>query len=74
MSTFTFRVVVEGVDVRSHEVVDALFNAGCDDALIGSCEGIQYLDFDREAASLDNAVRSAVAAIESVDGLSAAPH
>lgn len=69
MSVFTFTVIVEGPDLQSDETVDALFEAGCDDALIGIAEGLQYLDFDREAASLEEAVLSAVAAIESVDGL-----
>ena len=32
-------------------------------------EGIQYLDFDREAGCLEEAVLSAVADIESVEGL-----
>lgn len=69
MSTFTFTVVAEGLDLQSNEIVDALFEAGCDDALVGCSDGIQYLDFDREAASLEEAVLSAVADIESVDGL-----
>ena len=69
MRTFTFALVVEGRDLHSDEVVDTLLEAGCGDALVGSSEGIQFLDFDREAESVDEAVRSAVADVESVEGL-----
>ena len=69
MSTFTFTLVVEGPDLQSDEVIDALFQAGCDDSLVGRSGGIQYIDFDREAASLEEAALSAVTDIESVDGL-----
>lgn len=69
MPTFTFTLEVQGPDVHGEETVNALFEAGCDDALVGSSDGIQFLDFDREAVSLEEAVRSAVVDIESVDGL-----
>lgn len=69
MQRFTFTLVVEGRDLKTGEVVDALFEAGCDDALVGSSEGVQFLDFDREAGSVEEAVRSAVADVESVEGL-----
>lgn len=69
MPVFTFTVIVEGPEVHSAEIVDALFKTGCDDALVGISDGLQYLDFDREAASLEEAVLSAVTDVESVDGL-----
>ncbi|WP_420619985.1 hypothetical protein [Candidatus Poriferisocius sp.] len=69
MQRFTFTLVVEDRDLKTDEVVDALFEAGCDDALVGSSEGVQFLDFDREAGSVEEAVRSAVADVESVEGL-----
>lgn len=72
MQKFTFTLVVEGGALQAGEVVDALFEAGCDDALAGSSEGVQFLDFDREAGSADEAVRSAVADVESVEGLKVA--
>ncbi|MXZ84623.1 MAG: hypothetical protein F4Z02_03070 [Acidimicrobiia bacterium] len=70
MQRFTFTLTVEGRDLQAGEVVDALFDAGCDDALVGSSEGVQFLDFDREAGSLGEAVLSAVADVESVEDLS----
>jgi len=69
MAIFAFTLVVEGPDVHGDRTVNALFEAGCDDALVGSSDGVQYLDFDREATSLEEAVCSAVVDIESVDGL-----
>ena len=69
MQRFTFTLVVEGRDLKTDEVVDALFEKGCNDALVGTSEGVQFLDFDREAGSADEAVRSAVADVESVEGL-----
>lgn len=69
MQRFRFTLVVEGRDLQTDRVVDALFEAGCDDALVGRSEGVQFLDFDREAGSVDEAVRSAVADVESVEGL-----
>ena len=69
MPTFTFTLIVEGPDLQADETIDALFEAGCDDALVGRSEGVQYLDFDRETSCLEEAVLSAVADIESVEGL-----
>lgn len=42
------------------EDVDALYEAGCDDASIVSCNGVTYMAFDREADSLEAAIGSAV--------------
>lgn len=72
MQKFTFTLTVEGRDLQAGEVGDALFDAGCDDALVGSSEGVQFLDFDREAGSIEEAVLSAVADVESVEGLTVA--
>ena len=69
MSTHHFTLIVDGPDVQSGAVVDALYEAGCDDALIGRTDGVQYVEFDREAAGLVEAVLSAVADIERVDGV-----
>lgn len=36
---------------------------GCADALVGGADGVQFLDFDRDAASLDTRARSATPAV-----------
>ena len=64
-----FTLIVNGPDVQNETLIDALFESGCDDGLVGRAEGIQYIEFDREAAHLDEAVLSAVAAVEKVPGV-----
>ena len=50
-STFHFSVVLEGLDDINEELANRLYEAGCDDALLGCCETVVSLDFDREAES-----------------------
>lgn len=69
MTIWHFTLIVDGPDVQSGTTVDALYEAGCDDALIGRADGVQYVEFDREAAGLAEAVLSAVADVERVDGV-----
>ncbi len=69
MPTFTFTLIAEGPDLQTDELADTLFEAGCDDALVGQADGIQYLDFDRAAHSLEDAVLSAVADVETAEGV-----
>ena len=64
-----FTVRTAGVSVIDEAVFDALFEAGCDDALMGSDPDGDYLDFGRAAPTVDEAVASARSAIESVPGL-----
>ncbi len=64
-----FTLIVEGADLRSRTVFDALFEAGCDDATIGSVDDTHYIDFDREAAGLGEAILSAVRDVKKVEGL-----
>ena len=68
MPTYQFTLIVEGPDPQGGERLDALYESGCDDALVGRGHGAQYLDFDREAASLEDAILSAVADVERVEG------
>ena len=69
MPTHHFTLIVDGADLQDESVIDRLFEAGCDDALVGSADGVQFIDFDRDAASLDVAVLSAVADVEQVGGV-----
>ena len=66
MDTYSFILLIRGADVLAEEHADALFEAGCGDALFGERGGrLQYADFDREADSFAHAVGSAIHAIES---------
>ena len=70
MSIHHFTLIVDGPDLQDSAIIDRLFEAGCDDAATGRSDGIQCVDFDREAASLDEAVLSAIRDVEHVDGVS----
>ena len=72
MSLHRFTLIVDGPDVQQQALVDALFEAGCDDGLVGRSEGIQYIEFDRDASGLDVAVLSAAADVEKVPGVTVA--
>jgi hypothetical protein len=65
MTSHQFTLIVEGTDLEDEAVLDALFEAGCDDATVGRIGATQYLDFDREAETLADAVIEATEAIES---------
>jgi len=63
LRTHPFTLFIEGLDVSSDAHVDALHEAGCDDATFGARDGAAYAIFDREAVSFGVAVRSAMADI-----------
>ena len=69
MPVHHFTLIVDGADLQDESVIDRLFEAGCDDALVGSADGVQFIDFDRDAASMDVAILSAVADVEQVGGV-----
>ena len=64
--TYEFTLVLDGVDDKTQGLEDQLFEAGCDDALINFRNGTVYLDFCRDAHSFDEAVISAIQAVESI--------
>lgn len=64
MTVHRFMLIVEGPDLQDEVHVDALFEAGCNDATVGRVGATQYLDFDRKAETLANAVFEATEAIE----------
>lgn len=59
-TTYTFTLILDGADVTKSENLDALYEAGCDDATIGIGNGIPRADFDREAGSFVDAMFSAI--------------
>ena len=69
MTIHHFTLIVDGPDLQDDVFIDALFEAGCDDVTVGRIEEIQFLDFDREAATRADAIRSTVTDVESVDGV-----
>lgn len=63
-NTHSFTLILSGVGEWTDETCDALFEAGCDDALPGTKDGVVFLDFTREGKSLEDAVVSAISAVE----------
>lgn len=66
MKTYEFTIVLEGVNDFDDQLVDQVFEAGCDDASLCSRSGVVYLDFDREAASFTEAIWSAIKQVETI--------
>ena len=64
MKTYEFTVILSEVDVMTDAMADALYQAGCTDGSRFSGEGIAAVGFDRQAASLETAIKSAIADIE----------
>lgn len=66
-NSYQFTLILDGVDDTTPGLEDALFKAGCDDALINYKNGTVYLDFDREGENLERVILSAIKDIESSD-------
>lgn len=62
---YEFTLVLDTVSDQTLGLEDQLFEAGCDDALINFRNGTVYLDFSREACSIEEAVISAINSVES---------
>lgn len=61
----TFTLLLDNEDELTTELEDALFEAGCDDGILYSKNQVVYIEFDREAESLEDAVISAINDVES---------
>jgi hypothetical protein len=64
MKTYEFDVVLKDVSELPDDQAARLFAAGCDDGTPASCEGVAWIHFDREAASLEEAILSAVVQVQ----------
>ncbi|EDX82715.1 hypothetical protein S7335_1018 [Synechococcus sp. PCC 7335] len=63
---FELSFKLPGVNADGDQYLDALFEAGCDDATIGTGRrGFIGADFSRESTSLESAVESAIRDVES---------
>jgi hypothetical protein len=66
-TTHNFVLVLTGISEPDDRLEDALFEAGCGDALLAFRNGVGYLEFDREAETFPSAVLSAVRDVERAD-------
>jgi hypothetical protein len=64
MKTYGFDVVLKDVSEVTDDQADVLFAEGCDDGTPACCDGVVWIHFDREASSLEEAIRAAVAQIQ----------
>lgn len=64
MSHHEFTLILESSHHLNEGLEDMLFEAGCDDATLSFRNGIPYLDFDREADTLESAILSAIHQVE----------
>ena len=60
MTTYNFSLLIPQPTVDEETAADWLYAGGCDDALFSVSGGVYEVEFDREAASLVEAVRSAI--------------
>jgi hypothetical protein len=61
MKTYEFRLVLGDIAEVDDGQAEALYEAGCDDGTIASCNGIAFIDFARESGTLEEAINSAAA-------------
>jgi hypothetical protein len=59
-----FTLILDGVPDLTSEVLDSLFEAGCNDALISRCDGQVSMDFHRVAPTMREAITSAIRDIQ----------
>ncbi len=63
MNDYHFTLIVLG-EAEFEDVIDPLYEAGCDDATISYSGGVIFLNFTRESTDFEDAVLSAIADIE----------
>ena len=66
MKTYTFTLLLSGATKLQEDLEDRFFESGCDDALLSFRDGVFYIDFDREAESMQEAILSAILDVERV--------
>lgn len=65
MTAFEFTLALKNANEKTLHLEDSLYESGCDDALIQFRNGAVYLEFSREASSLEEAVISAIKDVRS---------
>ncbi|WP_352412476.1 DNA-binding protein [Mixta sp. BE291] len=65
MMIYHFTLTLADVNAHTPGLEDALFECGCDDALLCFYGNTVYLEFDRESSCFEHALLSAIADIES---------
>jgi len=69
MKTFEFTIISTGLDPHSEDFEGRFYDAGCEDAAVSYQKGHILVDFAREAASLEDAVVSAVENVQATGAI-----
>ncbi|HET6246768.1 MAG TPA: hypothetical protein VFE47_03640 [Tepidisphaeraceae bacterium] len=64
MRIYEFNVMLKDATEVTDDQADVLFATGCDDGTPASSNGMAWVHFDRQAPSLEDAIRSAVGQIQ----------
>lgn len=64
MKKYKFTLTLQEPLELTDEIADALFEAGCSDGTPRTTNGGFVIDFNREAASMNEAIRSAIQNVE----------
>ena len=64
MQTQEFTLILTGITEVTDDAADALFEAGCDDGSFASRDGVAFVMFHRDAATLREAIDSAIADVK----------
>jgi len=67
VETYSFTLILAGFEGGEAALTKNLQEAGCDDAVLGSLNGVLFLEFDREAVSMMGAILSAIHDVEGMD-------
>lgn len=65
--TYNFTLILSGIGELNEEVENALFESNCDDAILYFRNSIGYLEFDREATNLEDAILSAIKDVQKAE-------
>ena len=64
MNEYHFTVVLHDLPEMTEEAANSLFESGCDDGSPASSDGQAWVTFHRDAESLEEAIRSAIADVQ----------
>jgi hypothetical protein len=67
MKTHTFTLIVSGIAELTPELADALYAATHGDIELNLRDGVAFLEFERKASSLRDAVTAAIREVEGAD-------
>jgi hypothetical protein len=68
-SPYSFSLLIRSQSLSYEQLEDAIFNAGCGDALLHSRGEHVFVDFERTGATAEEVILGAVANVESIAGV-----